>query len=245
MKPSTALLGLAAVANAQQESNGVLKAIQIQPDLTKFFAAVQMLPDLAQVLNTASNITIFAPTDKAFEEVLKADPNSNGLILSTLGEAAAVNLLSYHVVQGQFPSAAIPKTPAYVQTLYMSDDHENLVTGGQYVGVVNNGTGVQVLSGELSVSGVVFAVCHTLPVLAVQSARRSPPWPALLTSLPTGHHQRRLSLNPHNRQSPDPTHKPHHHSPKSRSNHRARRGRTIPRPSQHSLHRARPDVLRS
>lgn len=169
MKSILSWLALAAAATAQHEDNAVLKALQIQPDLTKLFAALQLLPDLASTLQVASDITIFAPTDTAFE-TLGAD---------TSDPDATTALLSYHVVQGQYPASAIPRSPAYVQTLLTPENHvmgspAANVTGGQYVGVVNNGTGVQVLSGDLAVSNVVEAVC---PIVASCRPRSLPDTP--------------------------------------------------------------------
>jgi uncharacterized surface protein with fasciclin (FAS1) repeats len=153
MKSSFSLLALAAVALAQDEGSAVLTAIQIQSDLTQLFAALQLFPDVVSTLRSASNITIFAPTDTAFAALGSDAPTGDAL--------AAV--LNYHVVQGQYPASAIPTTPTYVQTLLTPelsrmDTALTNVTGGQYVGVVNNGTGVQVLSGDLAVSNVVEAV---------------------------------------------------------------------------------------
>jgi hypothetical protein len=153
MKGPFSLFALAAVALAQGDGSAVLTAIQIQSDLTQLFAALELFPDVVSTLRSASNITIFAPTDTAFAALGSDAPTGDAL--------AAV--LNYHVVQGQYPASTIPTTPTYVQTLLtpeLSQPDTALVnvTGGQYVGVVNNGTGVQVLSGDLAVSNVVEAV---------------------------------------------------------------------------------------
>ncbi|KPI37347.1 uncharacterized protein AB675_10289 [Cyphellophora attinorum] len=152
MKGPFSLFALAAVALAQDEGSAVLTAIQIQSDLTQLFAALQLFPDVVSTLRSASNITIFAPTDTAFAALGSDAPTGDAL--------AAV--LNYHVVQGQYPASTIPTMPTYVQTLLtpelsQTDTALTNVTGGQYVGVVNNGTGVQLLSGNLAVSNVVEA----------------------------------------------------------------------------------------
>jgi uncharacterized surface protein with fasciclin (FAS1) repeats len=157
MKGSFSLFALAAVAFAQDEGSAILTAIQIQTDLTQLFAALQLFPDVVSTLRSASNITIFAPTDTAFAALGSDAPT---------GDALAA-ILNYHVVLGYYPASTIPTTPTYVQTLLtpelsQTDTALINVTGGQYVGVVNNGTGVQVLSGDLAVSNVVEAVSTPL-----------------------------------------------------------------------------------
>ena len=104
-----------------------------------------------------SGITILAPIDSAFENLLAAPPNAENTALQTRDINGTTVLLSYHVLAGTYPSSAITPTPAYVQTLFASDvpilgNPRTNVTGGQYVGVVNTGGSVQVLSGDLQTS---------------------------------------------------------------------------------------------
>ena len=64
------LLAVASVALAQQD---LVSLIQSQDDLSTLLEAVNLVPGLADTLNSAENITILAPTNAAFE---KLDPES-------------------------------------------------------------------------------------------------------------------------------------------------------------------------
>ena len=154
---------IAAAFAATTTAQDLITALQAQHDLSILFQTIAHLPELASALNGSSNITILAPIDSAFQALLNAPPNAENLALSSGDPNGTINLLSYHVLQGAVPSSAIAKTPTYVQTLFTSDipilgNARTNVTGGQNVGVVNNGTNVLALSGDLQFSTVVEAV---------------------------------------------------------------------------------------
>jgi transforming growth factor-beta-induced protein len=161
------LLTTAFVATAAAQD--LISALQSQPDLSTLFETLSTLPELAAALNSSSNITILAPINSAFEKLLNAPLNAENQALSSGDPNGTTNLLSYHVIQGAVPSSAIATTPTYVQTLFTSDipilgNARTNVTGGQNVGVVNNGTNVLALSGDLQFSTVVEAVSTLDPL---------------------------------------------------------------------------------
>jgi uncharacterized surface protein with fasciclin (FAS1) repeats len=154
---------LAATFAASTTAQNLIDALSRDADLSTLFQTVQGIPGLAEALNSSSDITIFAPTNDAFEILLGNDTNAENLALQTNDINGTTNLLSYHVARAAVPSAAIGTTPTYVQTLFTDEltvfgNARTNVTGGQNVGVVNNGTNVQVLSGDLQISTVVEAV---------------------------------------------------------------------------------------
>jgi uncharacterized surface protein with fasciclin (FAS1) repeats len=154
---------LATAIVAAVAAQDLLDTLSTQADLSLLFQTIQGLPHLAEALNSASNITIFAPVDSAFEQLLAAPLNAENLALSTQDANGTTNLLSYHVAKGAISSSDIATIPTYVQTLFTDEltvlgNARTNVTGGQNVGVVNNGSNVLVLSGDLQFSTVVEAV---------------------------------------------------------------------------------------
>lgn len=95
---------------------------------------------VVSLLGNASNITIFAPNNQAFEaassalEALQATPD------------AISALLTYHVANGSLMSAGISETPTFLPTLLANETYTN-VTGGQVVGVRTEGENAVVTSG--------------------------------------------------------------------------------------------------
>ena len=148
-----------AFANAQGDLAALL---QTQPDLSTFLSAVNAVPGLNRTLSTSSNITIFAPTNSAFEDLVTQDTP----------EAAAVRdrnsttiqaLLVRHVFNGYYTASAFSDIPLWIQSQLTPGYRNDVqpfgnVTSGYYAGVVMNGPDVNVISGELEVSRVTQAV---------------------------------------------------------------------------------------
>ena len=77
----------------------VVTAAAENPLLTALVADVE-LAGLTDTLNTAENLTVFAPTDEAFAAAGEADPEGMAeMMADPTGDFAG--LLSYHVVEGQ------------------------------------------------------------------------------------------------------------------------------------------------
>lgn len=158
------LLFLAAVSGVTAQGD-LLGLLDTQPNLSTLRDAIE-LTGLNSTLSEASNITIVAPTNGAFEKLLALNiPESWALGNGT--NVSITALLQNHVFRGFYPADAIQEVPTFAQTLLTSElsIQRQLftgITGGQYNGLVRNGDKVQVLSGELSVATVVQAVCSTL-----------------------------------------------------------------------------------
>lgn len=160
MRPCSILIGLAAVTGAA--SQDLVSVLQSDPELSTLLGAIQAVPGLADTLNTAVDITVFAPTNSAFEAV---SPDSlEGQAIADSDVPGIASILSYHVVPASIPASAITVAPQFVQTLLTSDNvfagaAATLVTGGQYVGAqLINGTSVVLTSGLLATSTVTQAV---------------------------------------------------------------------------------------
>lgn len=147
----------AALVSAQAD---LLALLQSQPDLSTLTDLLS-IADLADALAQATNITIIAPTNEAFQNV---DPNiPEGVAVANRNVTSVTALLSNHVFRGLYPAASVGEVPNFVQSLLTPDfvnDQQPFTnfTGGQYIGIVKNGADVEVLSGEFAVSKVVEAV---------------------------------------------------------------------------------------
>lgn len=143
---------------AQGDLAGLL---QTQPDLSTLLDLVT-LTDLNDTLSTMSNITIMAPTNSAFEALLQMNiPESEAVRNRNVTTVAA--LLRNHVWRGLYPSSVVSDIPTFVQSFVTPEERNDVqpftsITGGQYNGIVKNGDGVTLISGELSLSEVVMAV---------------------------------------------------------------------------------------
>lgn len=142
-------------------------------------ALLQTVPEVAQVLSTAQNVTVFAPSNDAFTRLMTRNPRSAELMRNP---RLLAGVLQYHVLQGAFRAqdfSTVPKFPATLLTTPFAN-----VTGGQRVGLVFVNNTVQVFSGYKQTAQVVTAV--------------RPPVPPLYSTNP-------LPNKPNNRTSPSTT----------------------------------------
>ncbi|KAG9254494.1 FAS1 domain-containing protein [Emericellopsis atlantica] len=154
------LLTLASLVAAAAAQSDLASTLASQDDLSTLLSVLQGLPDLVDALSSATNITIFAPTNDAFDSV--PEDSAIGQAIANNDTTAISALLSNHVYQGQYPADAVMETPVWIQSLlddsYVSDGMPfSNFTGGQYSGVVLDGDNVVVISGDLTLSTVTEA----------------------------------------------------------------------------------------
>jgi hypothetical protein len=138
------------------------RLLKTQNDLSTLLELVSLVDGLADVLSSASNITILAPTNKAFESVPRDVPE--GEAIEFRNDTIALGaLLANHVFKGVYPSNVITNVPTFGQT-FLNDSYIiprqpfSNFTGGAYNGLVKNGKDVCIISGEQTISTVVQAV---------------------------------------------------------------------------------------
>ncbi|EEU33526.1 uncharacterized protein NECHADRAFT_105769 [Fusarium vanettenii 77-13-4] len=155
------LLALASLAMAVVAKSDLAALISSQDDLSTLASLLALVPDIAEALASASNITIFAPTNKAFNSVPRDIPE--GEAIEFKNDSVAIGaLLSNHVFQGYYPAEAVTNKPMFVQTLLdatfvnQRQPFGNF-TGGQYNGIVKDGGDIVVISGEETLSYVTEA----------------------------------------------------------------------------------------
>ncbi|KAI9806446.1 MAG: hypothetical protein M1833_003633 [Piccolia ochrophora] len=145
------LAALAATASAQELN--LTAALSSTPDLSNLTTYVSLFPDLLELLGSATNITIVAPSNDAFAELL-ASPEGAAVAANDTGLVRAV--LTYHVLNGTYPASSIGDTPTFVPTLLNDPLYAN-VTGGQRVEVLTSEDNVEFISGLRTISTVTQA----------------------------------------------------------------------------------------
>jgi uncharacterized surface protein with fasciclin (FAS1) repeats len=134
-----------------QNTPSLADALNSSSDLSTLKGLVPQ--EVLQTLNNASNITILAPSNSAFQKVsqeqLSALTSNSGLLTA---------LLQYHVLNGSYLASAIPDSGAFVPTLLTDKMYTN-VTGGQVVHAKTEDDKVVFFTGNLSNSTVTTAVC--------------------------------------------------------------------------------------
>ena len=153
--------GLAAASFVAAQGD-IAALLATQPDLSTLLSAVTAVQGLAQTLSTSSNITIFAPINSAFDQLLQQDV-PEAAALRNRNSTTIEALLVRHVFKGYFSSDVVTDDIAWIESL-LTPEYRNEVqpfsntTGGMNAGVVLNGDDVTVIAGELTLPEVVEAV---------------------------------------------------------------------------------------
>jgi uncharacterized surface protein with fasciclin (FAS1) repeats len=120
-----------------------------------------------KTLSSAKNITLVAPSDNAFKQFLAVPANKAAASNSN----TLMQVLQYHVLNGNFPAAAFTSTMQFIPTMLTGSSSNTTtkvsmnastsltdVTGGQVVGAIAMGSKVMVMSGLKAMSTVQTAV---------------------------------------------------------------------------------------
>lgn len=163
---SLALLG-AASAITQGEMN-LVQLLKRSTNLSTLYKAIGSVPGLADTLAKAENVTLLAPTNKAFANLEKGTPEYKAVNSGNVKDLES--LLLYHVVEGFYfygsytrEGQLVKKVPTFAKTLLTSQDKFDGVTatevsGGQNVELVIGKKAELVVSGELQTSSLSAAV---------------------------------------------------------------------------------------
>lgn len=146
LKHIFSLAAAGAFANAQS----LVDLLTSTPQLSTLTTLVSSYPDLLATLENATDITILAPTNKAFSKLPSSVTSDADLVKA---------VLTYHVLPAVVPASAIPKSGVFAPTLLTNESYE-MVTGGQVVEAKKVRKCVEIISGFEEVSDVVQAVRH-------------------------------------------------------------------------------------
>ena len=159
---------VAATVVAQNSSMSLTDLLGATSDLSTLTSAVMGVPGLAEMLGSASNVTILAPSNDAFDKLHTSGASNDSLAMQVscslhrLGALADRTifqaLLMYHILNGTYPASAVMDIPAFLPTM-LNDSMYTNVTGGQIVEAVRQGDRVIFYSELLSNATVTTAVC--------------------------------------------------------------------------------------
>ncbi|KAL8785426.1 MAG: hypothetical protein Q9213_003356 [Squamulea squamosa] len=149
---------LAATALAQNATNSsstpsLTQLLGSTDSLSTLMTAVMGVPGLAETLGSANNVTILAPSNKAFEQFMSTPAAS---ALASNDTDAIQALLSYHILNGTYPASAVTEMPLFLPTMLNNSKYAN-VTGGQVVEALKQGDKVLFYSGLLNNASVTTA----------------------------------------------------------------------------------------
>ena len=124
------------------ETNTIIDVVVKNDDLSSLVAAVTRA-DLATTLNGSGPITVFAPSNAAFQALL--DSNSDWSSLDDIPVATLKNILLFHVLNRNFKKIDIPNPDSYLNTLAVVPNDESLTL---QVEGENNGNGEIEFNGD-------------------------------------------------------------------------------------------------
>ena len=125
------MAGLASLGAGQS----LIDALSGQPSLSNLTTYLNLYPDFKNQLESMSNITLLAPTNTAFMQLLNS---SNGAAIQANDRSTIEAFFSYHVLNGTYQDFS--STPQFPTTLLTSPMYANL-TGGQVVEAIGSGRG--------------------------------------------------------------------------------------------------------
>ena len=128
-----------------QTGQDLTTALGSLPQLSNLTSYLSAFPDFVSQLSQLTNITLLAPNNQAFAELL----NSSAGAAITNGDQAQIQaLFSYHVLNGTYPNYNLPDiTPTALQPPQFAN-----VTGGQVVQFKGDGDSLAIYSGLLQTS---------------------------------------------------------------------------------------------
>jgi uncharacterized surface protein with fasciclin (FAS1) repeats len=151
-------LALATAVSAQNTMN-LTAALGSVPELSNLTQTLGLFEALVAGLAMTPNITILAPSNTAFGELMSG-PGAAALNDTALIQA----VLQYHVLNGTYYAANVTETPAFIPTALMNTSYTN-VTGGQVVKAMTMDGNVFFYSGLLANSSVAQPVSQSLRFL--------------------------------------------------------------------------------
>jgi uncharacterized surface protein with fasciclin (FAS1) repeats len=147
---------LAAASLVAAQDNGTSQdlnaTLSSQPTLSNLTSFLNLNPQLIELLNSASNLTVLAPSDEAFTALTNS--SAGGALATDPGLVSA--LLQYHILNGTFTSQSITNESTFIPTYLTNSSYTN-VTGGQVVEALLIGNDTVFYSGLLQNATVTQA----------------------------------------------------------------------------------------
>ena len=155
------LFSLAALASlAAAQTMNLTSAISSNPSLSNLTQYLGLYPNIVQQLSNATNITLLAPNNDAFNKLLMGPAAAQ---INAQDTSLIDALFTYHALDGKYPASDITSKAAFIPTALVDPAYTNL-TSGQRVEALMAGKEVAFYSGLLQKSTVTQAVRDTLSV---------------------------------------------------------------------------------
>ncbi|WEW56781.1 hypothetical protein PRK78_002234 [Emydomyces testavorans] len=130
------LAGRVYAANFSQTISGI-------PELSNMSTYISQNTALQSMFDTPSNVTILAPDNAAFGDLVQVQPNGS----VPLSNSSLINgILQYHILKGIFNTSNFTNTSQFIPTL-LNDPTFTNVTSGQVVRAVQRDNTVHCISG--------------------------------------------------------------------------------------------------
>ncbi|RAO69967.1 uncharacterized protein BHQ10_005979 [Talaromyces amestolkiae] len=123
--------------------------------LSSLNALLSSYPGIANSLANITNVTILAPSNDALANFTNST-SFKALASSPSGNKSIEDLLSYHILQGEYYASNITDTPAFIHT-YLNDTAYTNVTSGQVVEAIKQDNDTYFYSGLFANSTVTQA----------------------------------------------------------------------------------------
>lgn len=124
--------------------------------LSSLNALLSSYPGITNSLANITNVTILAPSNAALANFTNST-SFQALASSPSGNQTIADLLSYHILQGEYYASNITDTPVFIHT-YLNDTIYTNVTSGQVVEAIKQDNETYFYSGLFSNSTVTEAV---------------------------------------------------------------------------------------
>jgi uncharacterized surface protein with fasciclin (FAS1) repeats len=148
---------MASLETRESLPSSLIPTLQSYSELSTLYSYVNSSTKLYNLLNTAKNFTFLAPTNNAIAEwILQTQGNS------TPSADVMEATLSYHILNGSWPTVEFRDAPQFVATSLTNASYSNVTIfpGGQRVQLVD-GSGVpEIISSNKTVTTISSKVCN-------------------------------------------------------------------------------------
>jgi len=132
----------------------ILSVLQTYPQLSEFNSYVNASTNITNLLSSANNFTLLAPSNNAFEDWFSSQT-------STPSQDVVEATLLYHLLHGGFPTTSFSNETQFVPSYLTNATYSN-VTGGQRVELATGSGGQpELLSNNMTVTTIDTHVSTT------------------------------------------------------------------------------------
>ena len=130
----------------------LLSVLQTHLELSTFNYYVNASTNLTNLLSTANNFTLLAPSNTAFENWFSSQGNPS------LSDDVIESTLMYHLLHGGFPTTSILDEPQFVASHLTNATYSNVTDGQRVELVTGSGGQPQFISDNKTVTTIVSPV---------------------------------------------------------------------------------------